>query len=327
MDGHDALTYYCLDLESDYANERVEITPYSYASVDPGPYNPARSAFEDYLGEKYLVDSDHELYRPFFDNCKPVDGRAPVWQILTVYSYEPDFGMDGKMALSPLQRLMGSSQAWRHEEFHMGLRFGRVTEMVEYFDRLSRIAFERGDRYWGFRFMARAVHYLQDSGTPYHTSPGTARDILKIPFTYRRQFRKISNYHKFHDRYTGYRLWRGYAPFLKAIWSAVPSPGFNDPRRLAIEARNRGLKLVKDLQSSIRAVAGDEFDTIDGFKGDRAYFDKISRERDTKELDSITVRFLSGMAELVKSYLKTIHSLNSKPSLKISRQAFTTVGS
>ncbi|NLX33563.1 MAG: hypothetical protein GXY62_04470, partial [Thermotogaceae bacterium] len=68
MDGHDALTYYCLDLESDYANERVEITPYSYASVDPGPYNPARSAFEDYLGEKYLVDSDHELYRPFFDN-------------------------------------------------------------------------------------------------------------------------------------------------------------------------------------------------------------------------------------------------------------------
>ncbi len=308
MDGHDALTYYCLDLESDYANERVEITPYSYASVDPGPYNPARSAFEDYLGEKYLVDSDHELYRPFFDNCKPVDGRAPVWQILTVYSYEPDFGMDGKMALSPLQRLMGSSQAWRHEEFHMGLRFGRVTEMVEYFDRLSRIAFERGDRYWGFRFMARTLHYLQDSGTPYHTSPGTTGDILMIPLAYRKQFRKISNYHKFHDRYTGYRLWRGYGPFLEAVRLAALSHGLSDTGKLAVEARRRGLRLVKDLQSSIRTVAGEGFDTLDGFRGDRAYFDEVSRERDTKELDIITARFLSGMAGLVKSYLKTAFS-------------------
>jgi hypothetical protein len=129
-----------------------------------------------------------------------------------------------------------------------------------------------------------------------------------IPLAYRKQFRKISNYHKFHDRYTGYRLWRGYGPFLEAIRLAALSHGLSDTGKLAVEARRRGLRLVKDLQSSIRTVAGEGFDTLDGFRGDRAYFDEVSRERETKELDIITARFLSGMAGLVKSYLKTAFS-------------------
>ncbi len=302
MDGHDALTYYCLDLDCPFFSERVQITPYSYESVDPGPYNHAKSGFADYLGEQHVVDSDFELYKSFFENTRPVDGRAPVWQILTVYSYEPDFGMDGGLILSPLQKLMGSSQAWRHEEFRLGLRFGRVTDMVTYFDRLSKIAFGRGDRYWGFRFAARAIHYLQDSGTPYHVSPGTVGNILKIPLAYRRQFRKISNYHRFHDRYMGYRLWRGYEPFRLAIESKRPSE-ISEPDRLVEVARKSGLKLLPGLQKSIEEITKRTLEREEAPVMNATYFDRIAKESDTTELDGITLSFLDSMASLIRAYL------------------------
>ncbi|HDP78470.1 MAG TPA: hypothetical protein ENN47_09880 [Mesotoga infera] len=58
MDGHDALTYYCLDLDYPFFSEWIQITPYSYESVDPGPYNPEKVGFADYLGQQHMVDSD-----------------------------------------------------------------------------------------------------------------------------------------------------------------------------------------------------------------------------------------------------------------------------
>lgn len=307
MDGHDALTYYCLDLDRDFLESRVELTPYSYGLQEDEPYNCEKAGFPDYLGQRHLTESDHELFLPFFKNSPPVENAAPVWQILTVYSCEPDFGMDGGLKLSPLQKLMGSSQTWRHEEFHLGFKFGRVCERASHFNKLSELAFEKNDPYWGFRFAARAIHYLEDSGTPYHASPGTLKDLLAIPFRYRRSYVRISNYHKFHDKYLGYRLWRGYAPFVRAIKASLPLERI-DLDREPVQLRKKALKLLPLVRSEISALTGKTLDENQEFTGKREYFDKLVASRDTGGLDRVSIEMLKNLAQVVKTYVSELET-------------------
>lgn len=305
MDGHDVLTHKCMDMEKAFLSEEVEIKPYCYRAYDQGPYNSSKDGFEDYLGRPYLSRSDEELYLPFFDNKLPRSGRAPAWQILTVYSYEPDFGMDEGLSLSPLQRFMGGSGTWRHEEFHILLRFGEVIDRFLHFDRLSMLANEKRDRYWVLRFAARALHYLEDCGTPYHTSPGSPVEIFKIPFLYRKQFKKISFYHKFHDRYLGYRLWRGYKPFLEEI-EGTEAGIFDGLEKMAETIRRRALDLLPETELSLkRLIDGSSFENP-SLELSKEYYDKLVSSQDTRRLDEVSCKVLRNLSSGVKFYLNQL---------------------
>lgn len=128
--------------------------------------------------------------------------------ILSSYVDEPDFGMDiGLFEDSPNSkdgplygfgntpfgnpRLEFASQA----PFHMGFYFESwltytfkpdiqrtypLVRILQYRE-LSRFAFKAGHPYWGFRFAAWALHYVQDLTQPYHSSlvPG-ASDSKKV---------------------------------------------------------------------------------------------------------------------------------------------------
>ncbi|HNU23616.1 MAG TPA: hypothetical protein PKN37_05070 [Mesotoga sp.] len=303
MDGHDVLTYYCLDRCKGFLSEKVEVTPYTYEEEDPGPYSLSERGFEDYLGRQYLSDSDEELRLDFFENSVPIEGKAPAWQIMTIYSYEPDFGMDRDLKLSPLQRFMGSSGMWRHEEYHIILRFGEVTKRFLHFDQMSELAMQKGDRYWALRFAARAIHYLEDCGTPYHTSPGTLFEVLKIPFLYKRQFKKISTFHKFHDRYLGYRLWREYGTYIEEIKTAEP----NDPKSLEVVAkttRREALRLLPETERSIKTLLDEDPPMFSGIECSKDYYDNLVACKDTSELDRISRKVLKNTSSAVKTYLK-----------------------
>jgi len=303
MDGHDVLTYNCLNLNSSFLSEEVTITPYTYGSFDPGPYNQAMSAFEDYLGNPYLSDSDGELHVDFFDNLSPIDGKAPAWQIITVYSYEPDFGMDSDLILSPMQKLMGSSASWRHEEYRILFRFGEVTKRFLHFDRMSQLAMSKNDKYWALRFAARAIHYLEDNGTPYHTSPGTLSEILKIPLFYRSQFKKISSYHKFHDRYIGYRLWREYAPFIGAV-REVEAGVFDGLADMVKTIRKRALRILPEIERPIKRIVHESSSSHSRIDFSRDYFDEFVAVGDTRQIDRVSCRVLENIASAVKYYLE-----------------------
>jgi hypothetical protein len=303
MDGHDVLTYNCLNLNSSFLSEEVTITPYTYGSFDPGPYNQAMSAFEDYLGKPYLSDSDGELHVDFFDNLSPIDGKAPAWQIITVYSYEPDFGMDRELILSPMQKLMGSSASWRHEEYRILFRFGEVTKRFLHFDRMSQLAMSKNDKYWALRFAARAIHYLEDNGTPYHTSPGTLSEILKIPLFYGSQFKKISSYHKFHDRYIGYRLWREYAPFIGAV-REVEAGVFDGLTDMVKTTRKRALRILPEIERPIKRLIHEGSSSHSRVDFSRDYFEELVAVEDTRQIDKASCIVLKNIASAVKYYLE-----------------------
>ncbi len=116
-----------------------------------------------------------------------IGDQARIKEILSVYSDEPDWGMDQDLANVkdyfygdlPLGRLKGpSSQAHFHMCFigdgHiLGLfakkiKISFMEERVRLFMALSRIAFNHNAPYWGWRFAAWAIHYLQDLTQPYH---------------------------------------------------------------------------------------------------------------------------------------------------------------
>ena len=108
-------------------------------------------------------------------------------EILCAFSDEPDWGMDQDLFLidrygygrSPYGGESGqSSQAPFHMAFLFEsplllgglpqLRRSFLEERVRIFFALGQLAFKHGVEYWGWRFTAWAMHYLQDLTQPYH---------------------------------------------------------------------------------------------------------------------------------------------------------------
>ncbi|MBI5250936.1 MAG: hypothetical protein HY912_15720 [Desulfomonile tiedjei] len=111
-------------------------------------------------------------------------------EVLITFSDEPDWGMD--QDLYPI-REYGYGQAPFGQEtgktsqapFHMtflhenpivttiipDIRKSFMEERIRVFFALARTAFAHGVNYWGWRFTAWAMHYLQDLTQPYHAKP------------------------------------------------------------------------------------------------------------------------------------------------------------
>ena len=118
--------------------------------------------------DKDLYNPD---YIPLFIDKLPGE-RTSAREILVRYVDEPDWGMDEKVEVSLLQPLAGGSKGYRHQYYYFagGLaRVGAAPKRVQHFYDLAMEAYKAGDRYWAFRQLARALHYLEDMGQPLHT--------------------------------------------------------------------------------------------------------------------------------------------------------------
>ena len=108
-------------------------------------------------------------------------------EVLSTFSDEPDWGMDQDLFLireySYGRRPFGSAtgvssqapfhMAFLHESRLAGIVLPRLAksfmlERIEIFLALAKLAFDKGIDYWGWRFLAWAMHYLQDLTQPYH---------------------------------------------------------------------------------------------------------------------------------------------------------------
>jgi hypothetical protein len=140
--------------------KNLEVTPWSYEKLDKGPYAP--------------------LYTPVFVD-RLVGERTSAREVLLRYVDEPDWGMDTGLEVSPFQGLFGGSEAYRHRSSYFlqgAVRLGRAPERcIQAYDLASQ-AFQNRDPYWGFRYLARSIHYLQDLGEPYRIRPFLPADLL-----------------------------------------------------------------------------------------------------------------------------------------------------
>lgn len=102
-------------------------------------------------------------------------------EVLSVYSDEPDWLMDDGVehlvrAAPSLGEAKGTAtRVFRHFWYHgdptvpKDVRSAQeLDKRVRLFIRLSRTAFRLAEPYWGYRFMANAIHYLQDITQPFH---------------------------------------------------------------------------------------------------------------------------------------------------------------
>jgi hypothetical protein len=113
-----------------------------------------------------------------------------VLEVIATFSDEPDWGMDQDLfeideyryGPCPFGASTGNSSqapfhmAFLHESPLLlallpGLRTSFMEDRIRTFFDLSELAFRVGIDYWGWRFIAWAMHYLQDLTQPYHASP------------------------------------------------------------------------------------------------------------------------------------------------------------
>jgi len=106
-----------------------------------------------------------------------------------------------------LQNLTGGSQGYRHMYFSVFaglLKVGKAPQRANYFFEMAKIAFKKNDYYWGFRFTARALHYLQDVSQPYHTYPAPLDVIFKKYFNVKKLTILVANAHYGYEDFNEY---------------------------------------------------------------------------------------------------------------------------
>jgi len=101
---------------------------------------------------------------------------VPASQILSAYSDEPDWLIDVDVPalkdVGPARGIRGTgTQILRHFWYGPGERMNRGVETPYHTQRMLDLAlasFATGERYWGYRFLAHVIHYVQDVTQPYH---------------------------------------------------------------------------------------------------------------------------------------------------------------
>lgn len=168
-------------------HRKIKVTEYTYSERDPGPYHP------DYRP-------------PYIDRL--VGSTTTAREILIRYVDEPDWGMDEGLELSPLQSLAGGSKGYRHQKyfFFRALRVGEAPKRAAHFYEMARVAFKKKDPYWGFRFLARALHYVEDLGQPYHTNPLLWRQVWTVKGDFKKLVTLCSNMHFHYEAYVSHQL-------------------------------------------------------------------------------------------------------------------------
>lgn len=161
-----------------------------------------------------------------------------VAEVLRTYSDEPDWGMDRDLwsqpeygyGTEPYGKPAGvSSQAafhmkfvhepWLVRTFVPKLADGMPLERIELFTRLARFAFRTGHAYWGWRFGAWALHYVQDLAQPYHArafpSAGGGYYLRYILSFHKAEMKAratqlVENRHFLYEDFAAYALQRSY---------------------------------------------------------------------------------------------------------------------
>ena len=197
-----AITSAALKPLTELSGQSVDYTEFNALVRDLGYSDPEKFNEQMLISKKYLFP--------------PKLGEEPgksvaVLDVLSKYSDEPDWGMDQELfgedeypeiwqdAYSMMGGKLGvPSQAFRHmfwQGFNLAhpLRtfklplgeilhsMGEAPERAARFIELSHLARRAGHPYWAVRFVADALHYLEDCSQPYHTAQTPTKRFMGFP--------------------------------------------------------------------------------------------------------------------------------------------------
>ena len=141
----------------------------------------------------YEKSEPHFIYR--FEDVSHT--RVSARSVLVTYADEPDWWFDQDLWTIPEygygkvpygDPTGNSSQAAFHMQFALetwlvrtfahSVVEGMSLERMELFSRLAKLAFKLNHPYWGYRFTAWTMHYVQDLCQPYHSKAIPSGDFL-----------------------------------------------------------------------------------------------------------------------------------------------------
>jgi hypothetical protein len=224
-----------LAIKNDYwinAFPEIEVTPYTYQEIDEDKYNP-----------EFVIKYVDEV----------IGEKVKTSDILIKYSDEPDWDLDTNLELNRIQALTGGSHGYRHmysSLFGGLLRGGVAPQRANYFLEMAKVAFEREDNYWGFRFAARAIHYLEDISQPYHTYPAPIGVLFKKHFKVKKLTKLVTNLHYGYEDFNGYLFNYRKEEFYRILPEVKKVP-IDDIVKSAIELSE---KARKDFTLSYREI-------------------------------------------------------------------------
>lgn len=310
--GHDVFTFLVATSIPGFDYQRVvEIRQYTY--LEKRAYNGQRYVTEDLiLTDKARINIDEDLVRKsgisFSPNQLVQDGRLPVWAVFLVYACFPDNGMDFVEQSEILRNLIGDTQANRHAYLKVSFfEYFEGDKSFLHFVRMSREAFKKGDEYWGYRFLAYALHYLEDLMQPYHVRPGTVPELIQYIFDPKiRKF--LRNAHSTYDRYMTFLLnsSKYKEEFRQMIRDAKPLILPVSDEQLIYEAIMYSYSAFFDIHAEVKKVFGqilyERKATIQDFK-------RAEEKGELDRLYELTKKLASTLASLAKGViLKTVPS-------------------
>lgn len=281
--GHKEVTYYTIrDIEWINSYPEIKITPFTYQDPDKRRIPYSIPYMEGNIGD-----------------------TTDAITILTTYCEEPDWGLDkyiDSKFFKILEKIGLDSSSWRHGCWVMFgglLKLGGAVERFVYYYNMSIFAFKNNDPYWGFRFLARGLHYLEDVTQPQHTYPVPYRVILENLFDTKKIIQIASNHHFTLERYQGYQYRIGNPKFIMAVTLAEPIQ-VNDAKSLIEDAIMKSYKKAESIWSLQSKIYGPEIDRPTEFQW------YIGLERDellVTQYDNIILEQMSDLSSRVKGLL------------------------
>lgn len=254
------------------------------------------------ITEYKYQDIDTELYNPDFKieyKEGDIGDKTTALEILSIYADEPDWEMDENLKLSPFQKITGGSSGWRHQYFItlFGLiRLGKAPDRAEYFYNLALEAFKKEDYYWGFRFFARSLHYIEDVTQPLHTFPLPYSIVIKNIFNLDGLIQIGKNHHYTLEDYQEAQLGRG--DYIDALKSAKPIEIKNIKKTgisLAMNARKYSGRIFKIQEK----FYGKDISKKEEFKINKDDYRNYSEDEVRNEYDELIIENLKNLSSVV----------------------------
>jgi len=246
----------------------------------------------------------------------PAGAAVSALQILVDFADEPDWDMDTDIETGQVVNFMGGSQGYRHMyypagTFHIPNPFmpqGKAPERAELFYEYAREAFSGGDYYWGFRFLARAIHYLEDLANPFHTVQLSTKFMMKEDF-FQGTIQTTKNFHFAYEDYVAFLVIqakqgeKSYAGLTRAMIKA-PARKMENSRTAAQDlagfSNREGARLL-DLSFDF---FGEEFRSNQKRYLDAGKVRKLDQRPEKEEIMVITEKMLAEMSAVVRGFLE-----------------------
>ncbi|MFH1727780.1 MAG: hypothetical protein ABIA04_05110 [Pseudomonadota bacterium] len=329
---HDGITYLCIkDLEglNNYSQIKVEKIEEFIKKAFSDSYR-----FQDFVRE---FDFNEEMKLSYLEK-KDV---ASALDIISLYSAEPDSNMDLNLK-HPDQIYMGGSigdtaKGFRHlyfktfnpfdfrASFHVPFReLGMLPERAQVCNDLSQLAFKAGSDYWGFRFLAWSLHYLQDITNPLHSTQIPTFKMAPVKAVLggfknliRRSSQVIANYHYLYEDLIFELLTKDKKDYLITV---LQGDSFEDFKNISVYLKAKAIvssKQAYDLGNSIVEFFGKEYfeEGIDVPNNPKAYpiNEYLNNVNPDSQLIKVSQECLRQCGLVTRSLVKkAIDEINSK---------------